>query len=53
MAALGWTPDQFWSASVFDITAALDGYRELNDREYVKRKQLERLKTAVDKADGD
>lgn len=30
MGALGWMPGTFWEATVFDLTAAIDGWLEKN-----------------------
>lgn len=30
MGVLGWSPDQFWRATVWDLQAALRGLAELN-----------------------
>lgn len=30
MGVLGWTPGQFWNATLWDLQAALDGYAEKN-----------------------
>lgn len=30
MGVLGWPPDQFWRATLWDLHAALDGFAEKN-----------------------
>jgi hypothetical protein len=30
MAALGWTPDQFWAATSHDFFSAFEMWREMN-----------------------
>ena len=48
-AALGWTAEQFWHSTTFDIADAIDGYREINDPDAAKRrKHADFLKTFED-----
>ena len=47
MAALHWSADQFWCASMFDIVAALDAQREINDPTLSKQREFEKFKTEI------
>lgn len=49
MGVLGWSPDQFWSATLGELTAASDGWRisqgdDMVDAKPFDQKRLDELK---------
>ena len=47
MAALGWTADQAWRATLHELLDAFRGYREINDPEFRKQLAFAKFRTRL------